>query len=512
MSKKILFIVGVFCLTISAKTKQPINEMVINTNLGKETINKYIYGHFAEHLGHCIYGGIWVGLNSPIPNTRGIRNDVIDALKALQIPVLRWPGGCYADTYHWMDGIGPSDQRPKIVNTTWGGVTEDNSFGTHEFLDLCELIGAEPYIAVNVGSGTVKEAREWMEYVNSDNNSPMADLRRLNGCDKPWKVKFWGIGNESWGCGGNMNPDYYSDLFKQFSTFCNADFKVISGGTPDDLGWTETIMKNLKNYKQLVQGYSFHYYTVCYDWNHKGSATDFTEKEWFNTLKNTGNVDETLNSHIKIMDKYDPEKKIALIADEWGNWYDVEPGTNPAFLFQQNTLRDAVTAGLFLNIFNNHCDRIKMANIAQTVNVLQAMILTNDKDIVLTPTYYVFKMFKVHQDATLLPIEMKSQDYIFGTEKIKAISVSASKDKNNKIHISLVNLDPNKNQEISCKIEGIRTVKINTEIITADKMNAYNDFGKPEEVRPTKYDGVKLESNNLTVNLPAKSVLMIELY
>ncbi|MGD0591271.1 MAG: alpha-L-arabinofuranosidase C-terminal domain-containing protein [Bacteroidota bacterium] len=490
---------------------QQANTLIVNADLGRETISKYIYGQFAEHLGKCIYGGIWVGENSSIPNTRGFRNDVLDALKAIHVPVIRWPGGCFADTYHWMDGIGPVEKRPKFVNTTWGGVVEDNSFGTHEFLEFCELVGAEPYISINVGSGTVKEAREWVEYVNSDNDSPMANLRRQNGRKEPWKVRFWGIGNETWGCGGNMTAEYYSNIVKHFSTFCSGEYKIISGGTSDDLNWTETLMKSVSKYNGLIQGYSYHYYTICHDWLKKGSAINFTESEWFSTMNKTVVVDENLNQHSIIMDRYDPEKKISLMADEWGNWFDVEPGDNPAFLFQQNTLRDAVTAGLYLNIFNNHCERVKMANIAQMVNVLQSMILTKDKDIVLTPTYYVFKMYAVHQDATMLPINIKSADYSNGAEKIPALNVSASKSKNGKIHISIVNLDPVNAQDLNCELRGTSVSNVSGEIITAEKMSAYNDFGKPEEVIIKTFTGARLQKEKVNIIVPAKSVVMLEL-
>ncbi len=497
-----------FLATAPAIAQGTGSRLIVNADLGKDTISKYIYGQFTEHLGHCIYGGIWVGKNSSIPNTRGLRNDVVEALKAISVPVVRWPGGCFADTYHWMDGIGPSDKRPKFVNTTWGGVVEDNSFGTHEFLDFCELIGAEPYLAINVGSGTVKEARDWIEYVNSNNDSPMANLRRQNGREKPWNVRFWGIGNENWGCGGNMTPEYYTDLFKQFSTFCPGDYKIMSGGINSD--WTETVMKKVKDYRNLAQGYSFHHYTICHNWTYKGSATQFTKSEWFSTMKNSAYVDEALAKEINIMDKYDPDKKIGLIADEWGNWFDVEPGTNPAFLYQQNTLRDAVTAGLYLNIFNNRCSRVKMANIAQMVNVLQSIILTKDKEIVLTPTYYVFKMYKVHQDATLLPIDLQSVDYSDGSDKIPALSVSASKDNEGRIHISIVNVDPENVQEVSCDIRGAVVSKIKGEILTADQMNALNDFGKPEQVTIKPFNGAALHEGKISIEVPAKSVVMLE--
>ena len=511
MKRTISLSILIFIILMRLNAQQSANSLIVNADSGKATISKYIYGHFSEHLGRCIYGGIWVGKNSPIPNTHGFRNDVLAALKAIRVPVLRWPGGCFADTYHWMDGIGPAEKRPKFVNTTWGGVVEDNSFGTNEFLEFCELLGAEPYLSINIGSGTVKEARDWVEYVNSKNDSPMANLRRLNGRSEPWKVKFWGMGNETWGCGGNMTPEYYSNVYKQFSTFCPGEFKILSGGTSDDLNWTETVMKATKKNSDLIQGYSYHYYTICHNWTKKGAAVNFDESEWFNTMQKTAVVDENLNQHSAIMDRYDPEKKIALVADEWGNWFDPEPGDNPAFLYQQNTLRDAVTAGLYLNIFNNHCDRVRMANIAQMVNVLQSVVLTKDDKIVLTPTYYVFKMYSVHQGATMLPIKMECEEYTNGNSKMQSLSCSASKDKNGKIHLSIVNLDPVKEKNLKCEVRGISGNKVSGEIITADKMNAYNDFGKPEEVTIKSFSGAQMQQGTVSIHLPAKSVVMLEL-
>lgn len=490
------------------------NQIIVNVDLGSETISKHLYGHFAEHLGNCIYDGFWVGENSPISNTRGIRNDVIAALREIDPPVIRWPGGCFADYYHWKDGIGPREQRPSIINSIWGGVTEDNSFGTHEFLDLCELVDAEPYVCINVGSGTVQEAADWVEYINSNTESPMTDLRKKNGRDKPWDVKFWAVGNESWGCGGNMTPEYYADLFKRFSTYLRAGdlYRVASGGTDQDYNWTEALLKKTQKYQHLIQGYSFHYYTVCHGWNDKGSATKFDENDWFHTMKNTLVMEERLERHISLMDEYDPENKISLMADEWGNWYDVEPGTNPGFLYQQNTLRDAVTAALYLNIFNNHARRVKMANIAQTINVLQAMLLTKDDKLVKTPTFYVFKMYKVHQDATLLPINIKCEEYSFNGMTLPSVSSSASKDSKGKIHISLCNINPNSNIDIEIELRGTdKLSKVKGAIITASSMNDYNDFGKPEKVNSQSFSGYRLKNNLLKISLPSKSVVTLEI-
>ena len=513
ITKKLIFIISLLTtFLLHAGDKQ--NKIIVNVDLGKDKINKEIYGQFAEHLGHCIYGGFWVGENSPIPNTRGIRNDVVSALKEISVPVIRWPGGCFADTYHWKDGIGPKDKRPSIINTTWGGVTEDNSFGTHEFLDLCSMLGAEPYICVNVGSGTVQEAADWVEYVNSDAKSPMTELRKKNGRDKPWHVKYWAVGNESWGCGGNMTPEYYANQFKRYSTYMRSGrlYRIASGGTDQDYDWTETVLKQTQKYQNLIQGYSFHFYTVAHGWDNKGSATKFNEDDWFGTMKNTLVMENRLERHIALMDEYDPDNKIGLIADEWGNWFNVEPETNPGFLYQQNTLRDAVTAALYLDIFNNHARRVKMANIAQTINVLQAMLLTKGNQLVKTPTFYVFKMYKVHQNATLLPINVECDNYTYNGMSLPSISSSASKDSTGKIHISLCNIDPDNNRNVEIDLRGSKALTISKgEIINSQNMNDYNDFGKPEKVDIKDFKDFSLKNNILKINMPSKSVVTIEL-
>jgi alpha-N-arabinofuranosidase len=480
----------------------------------KQVISKHIYGHFAEHLGRCIYDGFWVDENSTIPNKGRIRLDIVEALKKIKIPNLRWPGGCFADEYHWRDGIGSRNQRPKMVNTNWGGVTEDNSFGTHEFLELCEMLKTEPYIAGNVGSGTVEEMAKWVEYLNFDGVSPMATLRKENGREKPWKVSFWGVGNESWGCGGNMTAQYYSDLYKRYATYARnyegAPLKrIASGANSEDYNWTETCMKNIGN---NMWGLTLHYYTLpTGDWKDKGSATAFDETQYFNTMKNCLRMEEIVAKHSAIMDKYDPSKKVALIVDEWGIWTNVEPGTNPGFLYQQNSLRDALVAGTTLNIFNNHSDRVKMANLAQTINVLQALILTEKDKMLLTPTYHVFDLFKVHQDAKYLPIDFVSPDYISGDKKIAALNISASQDASGAIHISLVNLDPKNKLKLNTSINGLSWKSVTGQILTSKNVTDVNSFTEPNKVSISKFNGAKKEGNNLSVELPAQSVVVLEL-
>lgn len=487
------------------------NRMIIQADQGKQTISRHIYGHFAEHLGRCIYEGLWVGEDSPIPNTRGIRNDVVAALRTLSIPNLRWPGGCFADEYHWMDGIGPREKRPTMINTHWGGVTENNHFGTHEFLDLCEQLGCEPYICGNVGSGTVQEMAQWVEYVNMDGKSPMADLRRANGREKPWNVKWWGVGNESWGCGGNMRPEYYADEFRRYATYCRKYgeaqlYKIACGANGADYRWTEVLME----WGRYRHGLSLHHYSFAGNWGKKGSATDFDNGEWFNCLKSAYRMEELVTRHGTIMDKFDPGKKVGMIVDEWGTWFDVEPGTNPGFLYQQNTIRDAVQAALTLNIFNAHADRVQMANIAQTVNVLQAMVLTEGANMLLTPTYHVFEMYKVHQDSMLLPMHIEVADYTMGEERLPQVSASASRRADGTVNLSLCNLHHEEPAEVTCELRGASFRQVSGRILTAASMNAHNTFAKPETVKPTAFHDFKFAEGRLTISLPAHAVVVLE--
>ncbi len=506
------------CLLPLALAAAPLLAADANLTLHNDregpVIRRDIYGHFAEHLGRCIYGGIWVGPDSDIPNTRGIRNDVVEALRGLHIPVLRWPGGCFADEYHWKDGIGPRDERPTMINTTWGGVVENNHFGTHEFMDLVELLGCEAYISGNVGSGSVQEMMEWVEYLTSAGDSPMARLRRANGRDEPWRVRYFGVGNESWGCGGNMTPEYYSDLYKRYNTFVknhdaeNPIYRIACGASGSDYHWTEVLMQRAGRH---MDGLALHYYTLpTGKWDKKGSDTAFTDDGWFATLKQTLRMEELVEKHLEIMDAHDPEKKVDLVVDEWGTWYDAEDAKG--ILYQQNTLRDAVVAALNLHIFQAHADRISMTNIAQTVNVLQSVILTDGPDMVLTPTYHVFEMFKVHQGATAVPFELDSPDYTHGDASIPAVSASASRDANGRLHLSLVNTSPDSAHTVTCTLAAVDTIaEITGRILTADTLNARNTFKAPSSVVPTAFTGATIDGNTLTIELPAKSVVMLQL-
>ncbi|MDR2953051.1 MAG: alpha-N-arabinofuranosidase [Treponema sp.] len=499
-----------------------MNRIVVNAAEANVRINRHIYGHFSEHLGRCIYGGYWVGEDSPIPNVRGIRKDVVAALKKIKIPNLRWPGGCFADEYHWKDGIGPRADRPKMINTHWGGVTEDNSFGTHEFLDLCEQLSdpegkrCEPYICGNVGSGTVQELSQWVEYCNFDGISPMANLRKNNGRERPWQVCFWGIGNESWGCGGNMTPEFYADNYRRYAVYVRryndaVPYKIACGPNDVNYNWTKVLMEKTFNPNQNnIDGLSLHYYTVPGDWAHKGSATQFKEEEWLIAMKKAYFMDEIIGKHCAIMDEYDPKRKVSIVVDEWGMWHDVEPGTNPGFLYQQNTLRDALVAGIHFNIFNNYCERVGMANIAQTINVLQSVILTEGAAMALTPTYHVFDMYKVHQDALRLPVYVETEN-IAGFISIPSISASASEDENGKMHVSITNIDPKNERTVQLELRGASPGTVKGNIITSDNMHDHNTFKDMDKVKIKDFTSASISRNTISVKMPSKSIVTLEI-
>lgn len=488
----------------------PSHKLTIDTEGNQGEINPHIYGHFAEHLGRGIYDGFW------LKNDKGeyeIREDVVQALKEIKIPNLRWPGGCFADYYHWKDGIGPVSERPTVVNNNWGGVTEDNSVGTHEFMELVRRLGTEPIVVGNVGSGTVREMSEWWEYINHPGKSPMADLRRKNGRDEPWNVTYWGVGNESWGCGGNMRPQYYADLYRRYASFLPAygevkPFRIATGPAGSGYEWTEVVMREAGD---MIDGLDLHHYTLTGSWEtHKGQAVNFSESDWFDLMHRTQEMETLLTEHSVIMDKYDPEKRVWLIVGEWGTWHEPEEGSTPGFLYQQNALRDALSAAVTLDTFHRHLDRVKMANIAQTVNVLQAMILTEGEQMILTPTYHVFKFHTVHHGAKSLPLKLDAGKIKQGKNSIPALSASASEDKQGNINITLTNVDLKQTRQVEIDLRGRSVKDITGQILTADAMNAHNTFAQPEAVKPAQFTDVSVEKGKLIVELPAKSLVLLQ--
>ena len=509
--------IGAATPRVSAQgTAQPTTplttQLTLHADQGRDTISRHIYGQFAEHLGRLVYDGVWTRTSPSAPWQ--MREDVVQALKRIQVPNIRWPGGCFADTYHWRDGVGPREQRPSIVNTNWGGVTEDNGIGTHEFLALVKALGADPYIVGNIGSGTVQEMHDWWEYVNHPGSSPMADLRRKNGADAPFNVRFWGMGNEAWGCGGNMRPEYYADELKRYGSFLpgyggTRPYRIAVGPSDGDYNWTEVLMRDAG---RMIDALDFHHYTLAGVWANKGPATGFSEQQWFRAMRGALAVDEMITRHAAIMDKYDPRKRVALIVGEWGMWHDPEPGSHPGFLYQQNTMRDAIVAAASLDIFNKHANRVRGANIAQMVNVLQAMILTQGSQMLLTPTYHVFEFYTVHHDAVLLPITVTSAGwYKMGADSVPGVSASASRDRSGAMHVTMSNLDPTATRTVTLDIQGVRVNATTGRILTGPSMDAHNTFEHPDAVKPAPFTGARVADGKLNVTLPAHSVVVLEL-
>ena len=498
-------------------------ELMVDASKSGAKIDRNIFGQFAEHLGSGIYEGLWVGPGSPIPNTRGIRKDVVAALKALKVPNVRWPGGCFADEYHWRKGIGPLGARTVSLNPNWGGVTEPNTFGTHEFMDFLAQIGSEAFMSLNVGSGTPQEAAEWLEYLTTDQPTTLGKERAANGRPAPYRMPFVGIGNESWDCGGNMTPEYYLSQLKIYARFVRnfnpaqqpegqrmLKIAVGPGGDgPRWTEWTDTIMKAWQGHTWSwdIDGLSLHNYTVV-RWPPAYRSVGFGETEYSQILKSTLDMDRLIATHAAIMDKYDPQKKIALVVDEWGAWYAPLPGSNPGFLVQQNSLRDAVLAALNLNIFARHADRVRMANIAQMLNVLQAMVMTDKEKMVLTPTYHVFRMYVPFQDATFVPVAFDAGTYTHGDVTLPRVDAIAAKDASGTLWLAMTNVDPTRPVDIAVRLAGISGRTATGETLTAAAVDSVNTFDAPRTVTP-KPISAQVEGDQLTLTVEPKSVTVL---
>ena len=478
--------------------------LTVSAEAAGPRIEPEVYGHFAEHLGTGIYGGLWVGPESKIPNTRGWRNDVVQALRKLQVPVVRWPGGCFADDYDWRDGIGAPAKRPARLNKIWGNVIEPNRVGTHEFMDLVEQLGAEAYLAGNMGSMPPRAMGQWLEYMTSDSKSALAEARRRNGRDKPWKVKYFGVGNESWGCGGNMRPEYQADLHNQYATFLHAPVVRVASG--DGQGNDHLIEVLMERSGAHMDALTLHYSTIPGDWSKHGSATGFNAQEWAKTLKSATGIEPRIETVSRLMDKHDAKKRIALYVDEWGTWYDAEPGTHPGFLQQQNTLRDALVAALSFNAFHRHTERVKMANIAQMVNVLQALALTDGPRMVLTPTYHAFDLYKPFHGATPLKVELQSPRWKEADVELPSVDASAARAADGSTVLALVNLDPQRPARVQTNLTGAARGRV----LTAAAMDAHNTFAQPSALVPAPYTA-DAHGAPLALDLPPKSVVVVTL-
>jgi alpha-N-arabinofuranosidase len=527
-----LFVAAIFingCKTVepAKPTPEPKPDNIVTIHVDKKvgTINPNIYGHFAEHLGHCIEEGIWVGPDSEIPNVRGIRTDVVEALKKIKPPVIRWPGGCFADSYHWRDGIGPREQRPKTVNVHWGRVIENNHFGTHEFFDFCKQVGAEPMIAANVGNGTPEELRDWLEYLNYNGDSTLANMRTQNGSPETFNLRYLCIGNENWGCGGSMDPSQYAQLYRQFSEYCHFPpkegfYRVACGPSSADYTWTTEFFEEIsgrrakgRNRMGRIEAFDMHYYTGSR--GRYGTATEYNTDQYYGLLAKALRIEEVALKHWQIMQEYDPGHSVKLGVCEWGTWHEVMPGTNKRFLRQQNTIRDAMVAALTLNVFNRHCDKIGMANIAQTINVLQCMVLTKGPKMITTPTYHVFEMYVPHQGAEALQCDVQTEQIEFvdrddQTKAIPRIAASCSR-KDADMTISLVNTHATDFATVTLDFPGITNVQLKSWRILAGRIHAHNTFEEPDHIAPR--DLMKIMQTKrprmLKLNLPPASISVL---
>jgi alpha-L-arabinofuranosidase len=521
------FVLACVALAYARELQEPTPgdrvELAVDASKPGATIDRNIFGQFAEHLGRGVYEGIWVGPDSAIPNTRGIRNDVVAALKALKVPHVRWPGGCFADEYHWRKGVGSPGARPATLNPNWGGVIEPNAFGTHEFMDFLGQIGSEAFLSVNVGSGTPQEAAEWLEYLTAAQQTTLAKERASNGHPAPYKVAYLGIGNENWDCGGNMTPEYYLSQLKIYSRFVrnfnpeqqDASRRMLriavgpGGNGRRWTEWTDTIMKAWqgRQWSWDMEGLSLHNYTVV-RWPAAYASVGFGEKEYAEILQSTLEMDNIIATHSAIMDKYDPKKQIALVVDEWGAWYGQLPGTPTGFLEQQNSLRDAILASLNLNIFARHAERVRMANIAQMVNVLQAMLLTDKEKIVRTPTYHLFRMYVPFQGATFVPVVFDAGRYTHGNINLPRVDAIAAKDPAGTLWLALTNIDPARPLEVSVRLTGVTARSVTGETLTAPAVDSVNTFASPAVVEPRPISGTG-RGDQLSLTLAPKSVTVV---
>ncbi|MBS1828081.1 MAG: alpha-N-arabinofuranosidase [Acidobacteria bacterium] len=508
---------ALFVLTLSVRA-QPV-PLTVEAGKPGPKIDRNIFGQFAEHLGHGVYEGIWVGPDSKIPNTRGIRNDVVTALRALKVPNVRWPGGCFADEYHWRKGLGPLAQRPATLNPNWGGVIEPNTFGTHEFMDFIAQIGSRAYLSINVGSGTVAEAADWLEYLTAAQPTALAKERAANGHPAPYEIPYLGIGNESWDCGGNMTPDFYLSQMKMYARFVrnfnpsqqksNEMLKIAVGPNDAKFEWTEAVMKayQARQWSWDMHGLSLHSYTVV-KWPPAYASTGFSAAEYARVLKSTLVMEDLVTRHSAIMDKYDPQKRVALVVDEWGAWYAKLPGSPEGFLMQQNSLRDAVLAALNLNIFARHADRVRMANIAQMINVLQAMIFTEKEKMLLTPTYHVFRMYVPFQDATFVPVAFDAGRYTQGDIELPRADAIAARDTAGKLWLAVTNVDPEKPLDLAVSLPGVSVKGAAGETLTGPQVDSVNTFTAPNTVTPQAAN-VRVEAGRVVLRAQPKSVSVI---
>jgi alpha-L-arabinofuranosidase len=512
-------------------------EVLLDETLG--TISPNIYGHFTENLSGVIYDGIWVGENSKVPNLSGIRKQLIEELRKIKPPLVRWPGGCFADSYDWRDGIGPTNKRPRRTNFWAGGEAasapaahryDPNRFGTNEFVQFCRYVGAQPYLAANLRSLPAEQFYHWVEYCNSPAGSTtLADERASSGYREPFDVLYWGVGNESWGCGGNFTAQEYGVEYRRFTTWVPTYGKqlrfIASGPNSGELDWTrgflEEVARKGKEQIQAIYGLSLHHYAwnlsrgKTQDWNEgKGDALKFDAVDWYELLREGDRLENLIASHWQGMAEIDTSHHIKLAVDEWGPWYrpgsELTPGDQ---LEQLPTLRDAVFSGMTLDIFNRHPEKVAIACCAQLINCLNSLYLAHEDNFCVTPVGHVFAMYAAHQGGQGLRTEFSAPD-IFYQRDGKQVSFwglhgSASR-RGNTVVLTAVNPHVNRTVEARVALRGGSAKSIIATVLTAPDIHARNTFEQQNTVVP-KTENVKLYSGELEFQFPAASVTKLQI-
>jgi alpha-N-arabinofuranosidase len=503
-------------------------EIEVDPSRPGSPINPHVYGHFIEHLGGVIYDGIWVGRNSKIANVDGIRKQFVDDMKRIGAPNLRWPGGCFADGYHWRDGIGAAGKRPRTYNY-WEHrmppgrrAVESNEFGIHEFMRLCRLVGAEPYVAANVGSGAPQEFHDWVSYCNAPAGTlALADERAANGDREPFNVKYWGVGNESWGCGGNMTGGEYATEYRKYISQVPVyvrPFFVATGprghSADGDVGWTDGFFGGLQNVRGLgvrVDGFALHYYTDFRQTAEDGAS--FDEKGWYAVLHKGAHIEKIIEDHWAIMGRYDPQHRTKFVIDEWGNWYRGGTELGPDHILSQTiTLRDALHAAITFDVFNRHAEKIEMANVAQTINCLHSLFAAVGDRYTRTPAYYTFEMYRPHMGARLVPIRIDFPEMMVpllaGSGRLPGLSGSASiRDKS--LTVTLTN--PSLQEDVATRVRvagGARLREARATVLTHEDMHATNTFEKPAAVGLAAL-AAPVSGETATLSIPKRSVVAV---
>ena len=501
-----------------------------------------IYGHFTEHIGGVIYDGVWVGEKSKIRNVGGIRTELVERMNRIKVPILRWPGGCFADSYDWKDGIGPQAQRPRRTNfwevdpeaerlhETGAQIFEPNSFGTDEFARFCRLTNAQPYLAANLRSASALEFDHWVEYCNSPAGSTtLADMRKTNGSAAPYGVMYWGVGNESWGCGGSFAPEEYASEFRRYTNWIpkfGVDLQLIGAGpNSNDRDWTHKFFEEVFTgahayHNPQFSGWSVHHYasnlsrgkiTNNFHEAH-GKALDFDATDWYELMRETARVEEIMQDQWAIMGQFDPRHHVKLVVDEYGPWYHQGSEVDPTHLFgQQITVRDALATAMSLDIFNRHADKVSVATCAQLVNNLNALFLCHGDKFLSTPNFYVFEMYAAHQGAQSLPVEFGAHSIHYDRDGKDAsfwgLGGSASL-KGKTVTLTMVNPSVKAPRETQIALRGGTAASATGTVLASDDMHAHNTFDRPDTVQSRPLT-VTAAGEILNVTLPAASVAKI---